>query len=139
MEFKDIKQLYMDKKLRESSDIEQIDEISKYDLVVTYYRHLGLDPYKLRGKTGSLLRAKIKNSPAFQSWVKTRSMGVESVQYLNNDELTEKDKSVEKSGKPFDAKKASKVTFFGYPDKNAKPSDTVKDETGTNFNYITPN
>lgn len=140
MDLNDVKQLYSEKKLREGNEIELLDEISKYDLIVTYYRHLGLDPYKLRGKTGSILRAKIKNSPAFQAWAKTRSMGVESVEYLANDEITEKE--TDKKDKPFDAKKAVEVTFFGYPDKKDKnftKSDTVKDETGTNFNYISPN
>ena len=137
MELDDIKQLYADKRLRESPD--SLTEVSNYDLVVTYYRHLGLDPYKLRGKTGSVLRAKIKNSPAFQAWAKTYAR--ESVEVLTA-ELTEKDKTKEQSDKPFDAKKAVKVTFFGYPgkkDKNFKQSDSVKDETGTNFNYISPN
>jgi len=57
-------------------NVEELDEISvatsKYDLVVTYYRSLGLDPYKLRGKTGNVLRKSIKNSPAFSAWVKNR-------------------------------------------------------------------
>ena len=41
MELDDIKQLYADKRLRESPD--SLTEVSNYDLVVTYYRHLGLD------------------------------------------------------------------------------------------------
>ena len=137
MEFNDIKQLQEEKRLRENNSVEKLDEISRYDLVVTYYRHLGLDPYKLRGKTGSVLRAKIKNSPAFQSWAKTHTM--ESVELLDGNEITEKKDKTDKDDKPFDSKKAAKVTFFGYPDKNTPQSDTVKDETGTNFNYITPN
>ena len=62
-------------------DIEDLTEISQYDLVVTYYRSLGLDPYKLKGKVGEGLRDKIKNSPGFHAWLKSRHY--ESVDYLD--------------------------------------------------------
>ena len=52
---------------------ETLDEVSNYDLVVNYYRHLGLDPYKLRGAVGKQLRTKIKASPAFQAWARINS------------------------------------------------------------------
>ena len=53
-------------------ELEYISEISQYDLVVTYYRHLGLDPYKLRGKSGIMLRNKIKESPGYLAWRKAQ-------------------------------------------------------------------
>lgn len=66
---------------------EDLTEISNYNLVVTYYRHLGLDPYKLRGKSGSMLRDKIKNSPAFHAWLKANRY--ESVEYDIDGTLSE--------------------------------------------------
>ena len=105
MDFKTIKQLRLENSLSDT-EVKQLDEISNYDQVVTYYRHLGLDPYKLRGVTGAKLRDKIKNSPAFQAWAKTYAR--ESVEVLTA-ELTEKDKTKEQSDKPFDAKKAVKI------------------------------
>lgn len=116
-----------------SEDIEQIDEISRYDLVVTYYRHLGLDPYKLRGVIGKQLRKKIKNSPSFHAWL--RANHYESVNYSDDYILIEGDKNSK-------SKKKVDIEFYGYPDSKANnftTSDTVKDETGTNFNYLTPN
>mgnify|MGYP003705355049 CR=1 FL=1 len=61
MDFKTIKQLRLENSLSNIKESEQLDEISNYDQVVTYYRHLGLDPYKLRGVTGAKLRDKIKS------------------------------------------------------------------------------
>jgi hypothetical protein len=114
-----------------TDDTTQLDEISKFDLVVTYYRHLGLDPYKLRGPAGQQIRAKIKNSPAFQAWLKTNKY--ENVQVGEYSSLIETIKTAKKS-------KRVDITFYGYPDsKNSIPSDTVKDETGTNFNYLSSN
>jgi predicted RNA binding protein YcfA (HicA-like mRNA interferase family) len=68
-------------------DIESLTEVSMYDLVVTYYRHLGLDPYKLRGKQGSVLRDKVKNSPSFHAWLKANRY--ESVDIDSDDCLSE--------------------------------------------------
>jgi hypothetical protein len=119
-----------------SEETEQLDEISKYDLVVTYYRHLGLDPYKLRGAVGTQLRKKIKNSPAFHAWLHANKY--ESVEGISDDVISETKKAAEKSAK----NKGADVEFYGYPDNSANnftTSDTVKDETGTNFNYLSPN
>jgi hypothetical protein len=49
-----------------AEEFDSLEEASNYDLVVNYYRHLGLDPYKLRGIVGKGLRDKIKASPAFK-------------------------------------------------------------------------
>lgn len=141
MELNQIKYLRLQKELFEaesklnfdenlSETFVQLDEISNYNLVVTYYRHLGLDPYKLRGVVGSKLRAQIKQSPGFHAWLKANHY--ENVSVEDKPTLIETLKSAKNS-------KKVQVTFFGYPDKNSKPSDTVQDETGTNFNYLTPN
>jgi len=94
-----------------SEETEQLDEISNYDLVVNYYRHLGLDPYKLKGNAGKAIRDKIKNSPAFHAWLKANRY--ESVESNTGSELFEIVKSVKKSKKP-------DVVFYGYPGKEEK-------------------
>ena len=48
---------------------ELLDEISPYDLVVTFMRQKGLDPYSLRGKAGQVIRDRIKNSPGYKAWI----------------------------------------------------------------------
>lgn len=116
-------------------DFEQLDEVSRYDLVVTYYRHLGLDPYKLRGVVGKQLRDKIKNSPAFHAWLNVNHY--ESVEY-NSSSLVETIKSAKKDTVK-SGKKGVDVTFFGYPDSKSKSSDSDKDQAQTDNNYITPN
>ena len=80
MDFKTIKQLRLENSLPDT-EVEQLDEISNYDQVVTYYRHLGLDPYKLRGVMGAKLRSRIKNSPAFKAWLQLRMHHRESVDF----------------------------------------------------------
>jgi hypothetical protein len=119
---------------RVAEESEQLDEVSVYNQVVTYYRHLGLDPYKLRGAVGSQLRARIKASPGFKAWLKVRNP-MESVEAHNS--LLEIIKSAKKDtaskGKGVD------VTFYGYPDKNNIPSDSDKIEAKTDDNFINPN
>lgn len=140
MDLINLKQLQIEKQLSKTNitineEIESLDEISKYDLVVTYYRHLGLDPYKLKGVVGQQLRKKIKDSPSFHAWL--RANQYESVSVEAGNTLIETLKTLKKEK----AKKVQ-VQFYGYPDKNDKnfkPSDTVKDETGTNLNYLSPN
>lgn len=115
-----------------AEDVEQIDEISNYDLVVNYYRHLGLDPYKLRGAVGKQLRDKIKASPAFRAWLKVNQY--ESFEPSKNySSLIEAIKDAKKSGK-----NKVDVTFYGYPDSTANTSNP-KDEAQTDDNFITPN
>lgn len=116
---------------RVAEESEQLDEISAYDKVVTYYRHLGLDPYKLRGVVGKQLRDKIKDSPAFKAWLRINQY--ESCDIENKNSLIETIK---------DAKKTSKntkidVTFFGYPDANTANSnvDQSFDAAGFDSNY----
>lgn len=117
---------------RVAEESEQIDEISNYDLVVTYYRHLGLDPYKLRGEVGKHLRDKIKASPAFKAWLKiNRYESLEKT--TNRSSLIETIKDVKRN-----AKSKVDVTFYGYPDAKANTSDP-KDEAQTDDNFITPN
>lgn len=113
---------------------EQLIEVSGYDLVVTYYRHLGLDPYKLRGTVGKQLRDKIKQSPAFRAWLKVNHY--ESTAHESSKSLIETIKSAKNSKS---GKKGVEVTFFGYPDSNAKPSDSEQEQAQTDNNYITPN
>ena len=136
MDFKAIKKLKLENSLRdiESLDeqLEQIDEISNYNQVVTYYRHLGLDPYKLRGVIGAKLRTRIKNSPAFKAWLQLKMHHVESVEQKSLIE-TIKDAKKEKTGKN------TKVTFYSYPDKNAKLSDSEKEQGNTPNNYLDHN
>lgn len=43
---------------------EEVNEISNYDLVVTFLRSKGLDPYKI----SKPMRDSYKKSPAFQTW-----------------------------------------------------------------------
>jgi hypothetical protein len=92
--------------------VESLDEVSNYDLVVNYYRHLGLDPYKLKGKTGKFLRDKIKNSPSFHAWLKANRY--ESVDVKSENSLIEIVKQAAKKSKKPD------VTFYGYPGKEEK-------------------
>jgi hypothetical protein len=114
---------------------EQLDEVSRYDLVVNYYRHLGLDPYKLRGIVGKQLRDKIKNSPAFHAWLKVNHY--ESIDIQNSTSLIEAIKNAKKDSKS--GKKGVAVTFFGYPDSRNKSSDSDQNQAQTDNNYITPN
>lgn len=116
-----------------SEEVEELGEVSNYDLVVNYYRHLGLDPYKLRGTVGKQLRAKIKASPAFQAWAKINSSFEYDKQYSTIIEALKAAKKEANSGK-------SVVTFLNYPDvKNTANSDSFKSQAETDNNYITPN
>jgi hypothetical protein len=138
MDFKAIKELRLENSLQDievTEEFEQIDEISNYDQVVTYYRHLKLDPYKLRGVAGSRLRERIKNSPAFKAWLQLKAHNVESVESNSTKTLIEtiKDAKKEKTGK------TAKVTFYGYPDKNAKVSNTDLEQANTPNNYLNQN
>lgn len=122
---------------RVAEEIEHLDEVSAYDQVVTYYRHLGLDPYKIRGAVGAQLRAKIKASPGFRAWLKLRNP-MESAEFLEStNSLLEVIKSAKKD--LITKSKGVDVTFYGYPDKNAKPSDSDKSEVKTDTNFINPN
>jgi hypothetical protein len=116
-------------------EFDLLDETSKYDLVVTYYRHLGLDPYKLRGAVGAQLRQKIKDSPAFHAWLKVNHY--ENTEYEPANSLIETLKSAKKDSKS--NTKGVKVTFFGYPDSKSTSSDSDKDQAQIDNNYITPN
>jgi hypothetical protein len=116
-----------------AEDVESIDEISNYDLVVNYYRHLGLDPYKLRGVVGKQLRDKIKASPAFNAWLKIYQH--ESFDNKNKySSLIETIKGAKK-----ESKKKLEIKFFGYPDSKANTSNSEKDEAQTDDNFLTPN
>ena len=144
------------KNLREESV--GLTEVSKYDAVLTYYRSLGLDPYKLRGKVGAVLRAKIKNSPAFHAWAKIHHY--ESVS-INGDAIGEaaptdvpdegaKGSKSDKDGKVDDTIKTNidtvklggkggnnSITFYGYPGANTSSEANRPDETEINFNSPT--
>lgn len=97
----------------------QTTDVSNYDKVVTYYRSLGLDPYKLKGKVGKALRDKIKKSPSFHAWLKANRY--ESVDTSSENPLVEIIKDVKKSKKP-------DVTFYGYPGKEEKKQiDSIPD------------
>ena len=138
MDFKAIKELRLENSLQDIEvidEFEQIDEISAYDQVVTYYRHLKLDPYKLRGVAGSKLRERIKNSPAFKAWLQLKAHNVESVNVDSKKTLIEtiKDAKKESSGKK------AKVTFYGYPDKKANASNTDMEQANTPNNYLDHN
>ena len=90
----------------------ELNEISQYDLVVTYYRSLGLDPYKLKGKVGEGLRDKIKNSPAFHAWLKSRNYeSVEALEEGRFSNLTADDllKHAKKSGFEVISQKGSHI------------------------------
>lgn len=103
-----------------SESEEQLDEISNYDLVVNYYRHLGLDPYKLKGVVGKALRDKIKNSPSFHAWLKANRY--ESVEQTLTNPLAEIVKATAKKSKKPD------VEFYGYPGKEEKDqADSIPD------------
>ena len=115
-------------------EIESIEEVSKYDAVVTYYRSLGLDPYKLRGKTGSVLRTRIKNSPAFHAWAKINHY--ESVDYSSK--FSSALQTIKEAKKESLSKKID-VKFYGYPDANNCPSDSDKNTAKTDDNFLTPN
>lgn len=128
------------KKAMAKESVDQLDEVSNYNVVVTYYRSLGLDPYKLKGKMGSILRAKIKNSPAFHAWAKMHqyedvnsTFDIDTLNELLIDEKKLDDCAQKKN------KKGIEVQFFGYPDKNTKDSVNRKDEAETDNNYLTPN
>jgi hypothetical protein len=127
------------KKAMAKESVDQLDEISNYNVVVTYYRSLGLDPYKLKGKMGSILRAKIKNSPAFHAWAKLHQYEDVNSTFDVNDlnELLIDEKSDDCSQKK--SKKGVEVQFFGYPDKNAKDTADRKDEVQRDNNYLSPN
>ena len=110
---------------------ETLDEVSNYDLVVNYYRHLGLDPYKLRGTVGKQLRTKIKASPAFQAWARINSSFEYEKKYT---QIIEKIKEAKK-----EAKGKVQIDFFGYPESTANTSNSDKDIAQTDDNFITPN
>lgn len=113
-----------------AEETEDLQEVSKYDAVVTYYRSLGLDPYKLRGVVGAQLRKKIKNSPAFHAWAR-----------INHYESIETSSLLDTvlEAKKGSATKAGEVIFFGYPDATANTSTSDQDQAQTDNNFITPN
>jgi hypothetical protein len=136
MDLQSIKALRLENSLSDiiDNELEQIDEVSNYDQVVTYYRHLGLDPYKLRGVIGAKLRDKIKNSPAFKAWLHLKNRMEDTEQDATKSLIeTIKDAKKESSGKK------AKVTFYGYPDKNAKVSNTDLEQANTPNNYLNQN
>ena len=138
MDFKAIKELRLENSLQDievTEEFEQIDEISNYDQVVTYYRHLKLDPYKLRGVAGSRLRERIKNSPAFKAWLQLKAHNVESVNVDAKKTLIETIKDAKKDS----VGKKAKVTFYGYPGKDAKMSNTDLEQANTPNNYLNQN
>jgi hypothetical protein len=138
MDFKAIKELRLENSLQDievTEEFEQIDEISNYDQVVTYYRHLKLDPYKLRGVAGSRLRERIKNSPAFKAWLQLKAHNVESVNADTKKTLIETIKDAKKDS----VGKKAKVTFYGYPGKDAKTSNTDLEQANTPNNYLNQN
>lgn len=82
--------------LKESEDLKEQDlkeqdlqEISNYDKVVVYYRSLGMDPYKLKGEMGKQLRQKVKDSPAFKAWLKSKQYESVKSELDGEQELTE--------------------------------------------------
>jgi hypothetical protein len=138
MDLKAIRALRLENSLSDidiNDELEQIDEISNYDQVVTYYRHLGLDPYKLRGVMGAKLRTRIKNSPAFRAWLQLKTHHMESVSVDSKKSLIETIKDAKKES----GSKKTKVTFYGYPDKNTNVSDTEKQQANTPNNYLDQN
>lgn len=132
MDLNIIKKLRLESNISANEEIEQLDEISNYDQVVTYYRHLGLDPYKLRGITGAKLRERIKSSPAFKAWLQLRT----KVENEDSKPLLALIKEIKKEQT---GKSSTKVTFYGYPNKRAKLSDSAKSEVKTDTNFLTPN
>jgi hypothetical protein len=112
-------------------EAEDLQEVSKYDAVVTYYRSLGLDPYKLRGPVGKQIRAKIKASPAFHAWAKINHYeSVETPTLYNTIKEIKQDNLKGKKGE---------VLFFGYPDFNANTSNSDQEQAQTDNNFLTPN
>ena len=110
-----------------AEEVEELDEVSNYDLVVNYYRHLGLDPYKLRGIVGKALRDKIKASPAFNAWAK-----------IHQNEGTEVPKKYSTLIEALKSKKKVDITFFSYPDSaNTTNSDSDKEKAETPNNFST--
>ena len=145
MDLQKIKQLYLEKN-QEEELLDQLDEVSSYDAIVTYYRSLGLDPYKLRGVSGKAIRDKIKQSPSFKAWAKIRWSKADPRARLNAREnfdnssshtLIEVLKTAKKESKG--GSKKCEVTFYGYPDKNSPQSDSDKIEAKTDDNFINPN
>jgi hypothetical protein len=137
MDLQSIKALKLENSVSDieiTEELELIDEVSNYDQVVTYYRHLGLDPYKLRGVIGAKLRDKIKNSPAFKAWLKLKNR-LEDVEQDSKKSLVETIKDAKKDS----VGKKAKVTFYGYPDKNAKISNTDLEQANTPNNYLNQN
>lgn len=137
MDLQSIKALKLENSVSDIQIIEeseQINEISNYDQIVTYYRHLGLDPYKLRGIGGANLRGKIKNSPAFKAWLQLKTR-LENVDKDLKKSLIETIKDAKKDG----IGKKAKVTFYGYPDKNDKMSNTDLEQANTPNNYLNQN
>jgi hypothetical protein len=137
MDLQSIKALKLENSVSDieiAEELELIDEVSNYDQVVTYYRHLGLDPYKLRGVIGAKLRDKIKNSPAFKAWLQLKNR-LEDVEQDSKKSLVETIKDAKKDS----VGKKAKVTFYGYPDKNAKISNTDLEQANTPNNYLNQN
>jgi hypothetical protein len=136
-------------------EVESLDEIANYNLVVNYYRHLGLDPYKLRGQQGKILRDKIKISPAFNAWLKHNSDHSEYNRVKRSPFGGAK--SLIRSGYEYEgkyslviaelksAKKESRgkvkvdIKFLGgyNNDANSSPSQTDKEITNVDTNYTT--
>lgn len=114
-----------------AEEVEDLEEVSQYDLVVNYYRHLGLDPYKLRGAVGKQLRDKIKASPTFNAWARLNSSYEHEYTYSTVIEALKT------------AKKAHKhkleIEFMGgyNTDANTLPSDTDKEQTKVATNFTT--
>ena len=131
--------------IKVAEEVEDLDEVSNYDLVVNYYRHLGLDPYKLRGAVGKQLRDKIKASPTFNAWARLNS----SYEYGNHSKiiqelklekkaLKDSDKDGSENGDIVKLKGGGEVEFMGgYLDANTRPSNTDKEQTKVATNFTT--
>jgi len=113
--------------IKVAEEVEDLDEVSNYDLVVNYYRHLGLDPYKLRGAVGKQLRDKIKASPTFNAWARLNSSYEYSSSYLTVMEAKK------------EHKKKLEIEFMGGydTDANTQPSCTDKEQTKVATNFTT--
>ena len=131
--------------IKVAEEVEDLDEVSQYDLVVNYYRYKGLDPYKLRGAQGSIIRDHIKTSPQFLAWARLNSRLNSNYEYSNHSKIIQELKLEKKSLKDFDKngdivklKGGGEVEFMGgYPDANTQPSDIDKAQTQVATNYKT--
>ena len=131
-----------------AEEVENLDEISNYNLVVNYYRHLGLDPYKLRGAVGKQIRDRIKESPQFNAWVRLNSSYEYSNHYNIIQELKLEKKALkdEKDSKKDNSEtgnivkiKGGEVEFMGgyHTDDESDPSDENPNKPPeTNFKSV---